>query len=115
MKKPLEKLLIGLREEELVTLNKTIIEKLKQMRKEKIRTYAQQFKVGDIVSFEGQGSKRSGVIIKINSRSLSIITLGNVRWNVDPSLLKHEINPSKQIQKLRDQLFTVDFKELKLF
>ena len=105
MNSSLEKLINTLGEQELMALNKVIIERIKVLQKERMLLHAQQFKIGDLVSFEGQGKKRSGIVMKINSKYLSILTPQNIRWNVSPTFLKHETKPSKQLQKLREQIF----------
>ena len=106
MKPSLEKLITCLGEQELMALHEIIIGRIKALQRERILLHAQQFKIGDFVSFEEQGEKRSGIVMKINSKYLSILTPQNIRWNVSPIFLKHETKPSKQLQKLRSQIFS---------
>jgi hypothetical protein len=105
MKPSLEKLICTLGEQELMALHEIITGRIKALQRERILLHAQQFKIGDLVSFEGQVEKRSGVFMKINSKYISILTPQNIRWNVSPTFLKHEAKPSKPLQKLRSQIF----------
>ncbi|MCK4907394.1 MAG: SEC-C domain-containing protein [Spirochaetes bacterium] len=80
-----------LNEQQLRYLNHIIVDRLKLMRRAKAFKALSKFNVGDIVSFENYGEIIKGRIIRINQKTVSIITLDQKsKWNVTPSFLKKE-------------------------
>jgi len=85
---PIEIDLYDLTEEELVALNHEVIARLKQLRQ--VRRYEQMaaFAPGDRVSFmDERGSIVSGIVVRFNQKSVTLLTDGGVRWRVSPGLL----------------------------
>lgn len=77
-----------LSEKELIELNHQIVERLKYL--ESMRTHEQmmEFNVGEKVSFEPPGrEKRTGILVRYNRKTVSIVTETGERWNVPPQLL----------------------------
>ena len=77
-----------LNEQELVTLNRQIVERLRFMRQ--VRTHARmmEFQVGDRVSFEPDGRPTLfGVLVRYNKKTVTVLTEGGEQWNVAPSLM----------------------------
>ena len=74
--------------EELIELNRQIVERLKML--ENIRAFEEmmEFRIGQRVSF--QSSKRGevvGTLAKYNRKTVTVVTEAGESWNVAPSLL----------------------------
>ena len=76
-----------LNEEQLIQLNHRIIERLNLFSKAKQLNAMSQFGVGDKISFEANGRIITGTIIRLNQKTVSIITENKEKWNVAPSLI----------------------------
>ncbi len=78
-----------LTEQELIELNHRIVARLKFLRE--MRTHAKMldFSIGERVSFTPDGYPTlSGILIKYNRKTVSILTDEGQRWNVSPGLLR---------------------------
>lgn len=81
----------NLGEEDLIFLNRLIIERLKLISQAKSTTLMARFNVGARVEFTGPAGKRmTGVIIRLNKKTASIHTDDGGSWNVFPGLLVPE-------------------------
>lgn len=84
--------------EELINLNKKIIERLKFLDSFHTHREMMQFNLGDNVSFEHPAHGLVfGTLIKFNKKTVSVITENQQKWNVSPHLLR-------KIKKTRDGL-----------
>ncbi len=75
--------------DELVGLNHRIIERLKFL--DSVRAYKEmvQFFPGDQVSFRPPGrGKQIGTLVRLNKKTVSVITESGQKWNVSPHLLR---------------------------
>lgn len=82
-------------EGELIALNQEIVERLKYIRKFNALKKIVEFKLGDLVSFTPPGKKKLiGIIVRLNTQSISVITLDEVKWTVPVQAIK-KIKPSK--------------------
>jgi hypothetical protein len=80
-----------LNENQLRYLNHIIIERIKLIHGAKALQALSKFNIGDAVSFDHYGETIKGRIIRINQKTLSIITLDQKgRWKVSPVFLKKE-------------------------
>ena len=78
-------------EHDLRYLNRMIVERFKLISQARSTAMLSNFNVGDRVSFSSSaGEKLSGVIIRINKKTVSIVTNEGVQWNVHPSFLTSE-------------------------
>ena len=73
--------------EELVIVNKLIVERIKHLQKTNTLFEMAKFRIGDIVSFKAHDQFISGRIIKFNQKTISILSDDHVQWNVSPKLL----------------------------
>jgi len=74
---------------ELVYLNRLVVERLKLLRQALSTTEMAKYNIGESVSFrDNTGMLRKGRIIKLNKKTVSIITEDNEKWNVAPGLLE---------------------------
>lgn len=88
-----------LSEQELIALNRQIVERLRLM--QQTRAYAKmlEFRVGDRVSFEPDGRPPLfGVLVRYNKKTVTVVTEQGEQWNVAPSLLRRvvDVAPSDQ-------------------
>lgn len=76
---------------ELTVLNKLVIERIRLMHKANTLISMSQFHVGDSVSWNGNdGIVRSGIIIRINQKTVSVRTRDGGYWKVSPQFLRKE-------------------------
>lgn len=85
----IEEFIKDLSEEELVYLNRLIVERLKLISQAKSTFEMAKFNIGELVQFEDNDGKTiSGRVIKLNKKTISILTDERQRWNVAPILLR---------------------------
>ena len=85
----IEEFIKDLSEEELVYLNRLIVERLKLISQAKSTFEMAKFNIGELVQFEDNDGKTiSGRVIKLNKKTISILTDERQRWNVAPVLLR---------------------------
>jgi hypothetical protein len=78
-----------LSEEELIDLNHRIVERLNFLSQARAHEKMLKFRVGERVQFESNaGQTLSGVLMKYNKKTVSILTDEGQRWNVAPGFLK---------------------------
>ena len=91
-----------LSEKELIELNHHIIERLKFLESMRHHKKMMEFNVGDKVSFEPMGSdKQTGILVKYNKKSVTVITENGRRGNVSPHLLSKasDVNFKRPLSK----------------
>ena len=70
-------------------LNRIVVERLKFIHSAKAINALSKFNIGDIVSFKNYNEEIIGRIIRINQKTVSLLSLdGKSKWNVAPSFLK---------------------------
>ncbi len=78
-------------EEELVHLNRLVVERLRLMRQVRDHQAMIQFRVGQRVSFAmANGRVVRGVLTKYNRKSVGVLTDQGESWTVAPGLLRAE-------------------------
>ena len=89
--KKIASLIEGLTLNELFALNRLTAERIRLMQKAHALVAMSQFGVGDRVSWYSQdGTKYTGVIIRINHKTASVKVSEGGYWNVSPQLLQKE-------------------------
>ena len=84
----MEALINGLTFDELIALNRMSANRINLMQKAGALYHMAKFNVGDMVYWTGSdGTHRSGEIIRLNQKSVSIKTKDHGQWNVSPQLL----------------------------
>ena len=87
--KRIEDFIKNLGEEQLVYLNRLIVERLKLVSQAKSTAAMSRFNIGEMVRFDtDDGRTISGRIIKLNKKTVSIVTNERERWNVAPVFLR---------------------------
>ena len=77
-----------LSEDELLELNRHIVERLRLMRSTKSLTQLARFSVGMTVEFDtDDGRTISGTVARLNQRTATVVTAAG-RWRVSPRLLR---------------------------
>lgn len=84
-----EPMLDDLTGQELVVLNKMVVERIRLTNKAASLLHLTKFNVGDRVSWDGSdGVVRTGVIIRLNNKTASVKTGEEGYWKVSPQLLR---------------------------
>ena len=77
-----------LSEEDLHFLNRVIVERLRLISQARSTVMLAHFSVGDRVRFStGAGDQKTGVIVRLNKKTASIVTDDQQQWKVHPSFL----------------------------
>jgi hypothetical protein len=75
--------------DELMELNRAVVARIKQIQTLKTQHQLQQFRVGHQAHFMGnEGEIVEGTIVRINKKTVSLVTEKGARWNVSPHLLR---------------------------
>lgn len=78
-----------LTEAQLIDLNHRIVARLKFLQQMRTHAHMLDFSIGEAVSFQPEGREvLSGVIVKYNRKSVTILTANGEKWNVSPELLR---------------------------
>jgi hypothetical protein len=79
-------------EGELLELNRRIVARLKYLQEARTHHQMLRFNVGDRVRFQPPGHEaKTGVIIKYNRKTVSVLTDDRHQWNVAPVFLSRVI------------------------
>jgi len=77
-----------LSEDELIDLNRRIVERLRFLSQTRAHHKMLEFKVGDRVSFKPDDRPALyGVLTKYNKKTVTVITDNGEHWNIAPGLL----------------------------
>ena len=78
----------ALEEDDLKLVNRYIVERAKAKSTDRRATLMASFSVGDSVSFKDkQGQQQQATILRVNKKTISLLTDEDERWNVAPELL----------------------------
>ena len=78
-----------LNEEDLLFLNRLIVERLKLISQARATTLMTSFTKGDRVGFQApDGRMLEGVVLRLNKKTISVVTDDDHQWNVAPGLLR---------------------------
>lgn len=84
-------------EAELVDLNRRIVGRLKFLQEARTHHQMMHFDVGDRVRFQPPGhDPKTGVIIKHNRKTMTVVTDDHHQWNVAPVFLSRVVEPASQ-------------------
>ncbi len=76
-------------EEDLLFLNRLIVERLKLISQARATTLMTSFNGGDRVGFQApDGRAREGIVLRLNKKTVSVATDDGRQWNVAPGLLR---------------------------
>ncbi|MBM3802837.1 MAG: hypothetical protein FJW26_11085 [Acidimicrobiia bacterium] len=80
-------------EEELVALNRQIVERLRFLQQTRAHAKMLEFRVGDRVSFQPEGRPELfGILVRYNKKTVTVVTDGREQWNVAPALLRRAVD-----------------------
>lgn len=78
-----------LTEPELLALNHRIVERLKFLQQMRAHGAMMKFSIGQRVVFDAPGQPQvTGMLIKYNKKTVTVVTDEGQRWNVSPGLLR---------------------------
>ena len=78
-----------LNEDDLLFLNRLIVERLKLISQARATTLMTSFTRGDRVGFETpDGRTLEGVVLRLNKKTISVAASDGSQWNVAPGLLR---------------------------
>jgi len=78
-----------LNEEDLLFLNRLIVERLKLISQARATTLMTSFTRGDRVGFQApDGRMLEGMVLRLNKKTISVATDDSHQWNVAPGLLR---------------------------
>src|SRR5262245_29986538 len=81
--------LTGYTEEDLIELNRRVVERIRVLRQQRCASIMTEFVVGDRVSFQPEcGHGVIGTLIRMNRKSVTVVTTDGHHWRVAPGLLK---------------------------
>ena len=91
----------GLSEEELIALNREVVERLRMIQQLRTQVAMVDFRIGERVWFETEDGRRiEGKVVRWNKRSVSIDADCGHRWRVSPNYLRRlepkDITPEKE-------------------
>ena len=85
----IEEFIKDLSEAELRYLNRLIVERLKLISQAKSTREMAKYNLGEMVQFEDSDGKTiTGQVIRLNKKTVSILTDNRERWNVAPVFLR---------------------------
>lgn len=75
-------------EEKLIALHNIIVNLLNMLHRQRTRQSMEDFRPGDVVSFRTEdGQTVTGVLVRLNKKTVTVHTESGARWNVAPQLL----------------------------
>ena len=78
----------NLGEEDLRFLNRLIIERIKLISQARSTAIMTRFNIGDKVGFQApSGQWKSGIVHRLNKKTITILTSDGQNWNVSPGFL----------------------------
>ena len=84
-----EKFVENLSLPELRIVNQMVVERIRIIQKAGTIMYMSKFHIGDRVAWNGRdGSRRTGIIVRLNQKTASINLSDGSQWNVSPHLLE---------------------------
>ena len=89
-----------LTEQELIELNHKIVERLKFLESMRAHQEMITFGIGETVSFSPPGrGELTGVLVKYNQKTVTILTKDRQKWNVSPHLLARVEKPRRRVKR----------------
>jgi hypothetical protein len=83
-----------LTEAELIDLNHRIVERLRFLNQMRAHERMLEFKIGDRVTFQPGGRLPvTGMLVRYNKKTVTVITDDGQHWNVAPNLLRRQESP----------------------
>jgi hypothetical protein len=82
-------------EEELLELNRRVVERIRLLRLGRCRANMAELHVGDRVSFHPEcGHEVTGTIVRLNRKSVTVVSTDGAHWRVGPGFLTKIADPS---------------------
>ena len=79
----------SLSNEQLVALNRYIVEELRRRQRNRTEENMSKFNLGDKVFFvTPDGERKTGTILRLNQKTASLIADDGCKWRVSPQMLR---------------------------
>lgn len=90
-----------LTEKELIDLNHRIVERLKFLESMRAHAEMMEFSVGEKVSFSPSSGREevTGVLVRYNKKTVTVLTEDGQKWNVSPYLLGKAHRPKQKVNE----------------
>jgi len=81
-----------MREEDLLFLNRMVVERLNLLAHARSTVQLAQFAEGDRVEFTtNDGALKRGSVVRLNKKTASLLTDDGQQWKVSPALLRKQV------------------------
>ena len=81
-------------EDDLVYLNRMVVERLNLLAQARSTVQLAQFAEGDRVEFStSDGTLKRGTVMRLNKKTASLLTDDGQNWKVSPALLRKQAHP----------------------
>lgn len=90
----------------LRTLHDRIVNRLNVLQRQRVMQSMADFRPGDVVSFQtDRGEIITGVLVRLNKKSVTVHTENDNRWNVAPQLLTRVKRPlvSEELENILEK------------
>lgn len=106
----IQELVNTLNENELHALNQCIVERLRILQRQRAQQDMTQFRLGDVVRFtNNDGQEVTGVLIRLNKKSVSVHSETGGRWTVLPRFLTLIKRPAITVDTEQKTQLTIEY------
>ena len=91
----------SLSKSDLIELHRLIGDRIHYLSEQENLNHLSKFKLGDTVYIQNGGSLCGGIVIKVNTKTLTIYLTTGETWRVSPGIVKKAISPNKALLKLQ--------------
>lgn len=96
-------LIDAMSEEGLISLHNMIIDRIRLLQRQRAKQSMLHFRIGDIVNFKtNEGEEITGVLVRMNKKSVTVHAENGHRWNVAPHILTKALDQLGSLS--RDEL-----------
>ncbi|MDP3935772.1 MAG: hypothetical protein Q8Q56_02125 [Alphaproteobacteria bacterium] len=95
----------SLSKSELIELHRLVVDRIRYLSEQEKLDHLSKFKIGDAVYIQNGTSLSGGIVIKINSKTLTIYLTTGETWRVSPSIVKKANSLNKELLKLKEDFF----------
>lgn len=92
----------NLSKSELIELHRVVADRIRYLSEQENLDHLSKFKIGDTVYIQNGTSLCGGIVIKINSKTLTIYLTTEETWRVSPGIVKKATSPNKELLKLKE-------------
>ncbi len=94
--------IMSLSKSELIELHRVVADRIRYLSELENLDHLSKFKIGDTVYIQNGSSLCCGIVIKINSKTLTIYLTTEETCRVSPGIVKKATSPNKELLKLKE-------------